>query len=216
MNIIFNGLNTLLSHIFSLTGDWGVAIIFMTVIVRAFISPMSIKQKISMQEQQENAKIMQSIQEKYKNDKKKLEAEMKKYQEKSVKSMLGCMVTFLQLPIIFTLYNVILKMPAAAGTFLIPWVASIKLTDSYFIIPVIYTLTSLSPNLLPYIKGLKMLNQPKANMTNIIMMVVFSVLISVKAPVALGIYFITSGLFSLIEEIGFRIYYRKKISAAIS
>jgi membrane protein insertase Oxa1/YidC/SpoIIIJ len=84
MNIIFNGLNTLLSHIFSLTGDWGIAIIFMTVIVRAFISPMSIKQKISMQEQQENVKIMQSIQEKYKNDKKKLESEMKKYQEKII------------------------------------------------------------------------------------------------------------------------------------
>jgi YidC/Oxa1 family membrane protein insertase len=212
MNIIFYGFNILLGNIFNLTGDWGIAIIFMTVLVRVLISPMSIKQKISIQEQQETAKIMQEIQEKYKNDKKKLEAEMTKYQAKSARSMFGCMVSLLQLPIIFTLYNVILKMPVEAGTLLIPWAANIKLADSYYVIPVIYALTSLSPNLLQYIKGLKLMNQPKANITNIIMSVVFSLLIAVKAPVALGIYFITSGLFSLIEEIGYRLYFRKKLT----
>ena len=59
MNIIFNLLNNLLNLFFSFTGDWGLAIVLLTVGVRIILSPMSFKQKKSMQQQQKlNIKIM--------------------------------------------------------------------------------------------------------------------------------------------------------------
>jgi len=51
MNIIFNFLNSLLNYIFTFTGDWGLAIVLLTVSVRLVLSPMSFKQKKSMQQQ---------------------------------------------------------------------------------------------------------------------------------------------------------------------
>nr|MBK5236605.1 hypothetical protein [Clostridium sp.] len=52
MNIIFNFLSGLLNSIFNYTGDWGLAIVLLTVGVKLVLSPMSFKQKKSMQQQQ--------------------------------------------------------------------------------------------------------------------------------------------------------------------
>ena len=133
MNIIFNFLSNLLNSIFNFTGDWGFAIVLLTVGVRLVLLPMSFKQKKSMQQQQKLAIKMQEIKEKYKDNKDKLEEEVKKHSAESAKGMLGCLVTLLQLPILMTMWSVFKKIPVNVGTYLIPWVSSIKISDSYFI-----------------------------------------------------------------------------------
>ena len=90
---------------------------------------------------------------------------------------------------------------------------SIKLPDNNFIIPMIYTLISLAPSLLSYFKIFKPLENTKVSKKSFIPMAIFSLMITIKAPIALGIYFITSSLFTLIEEISFRLYMRKKVLA---
>jgi len=80
MNIIFNFLSSLLNSIFNFTGDWGLAIVLLTVSVRLVLSPMSFEQKKSMQQQQKFAIKMQELKEKYKNNKDKLEVELKAVQ----------------------------------------------------------------------------------------------------------------------------------------
>ncbi|PRR79128.1 membrane protein insertase YidC [Clostridium luticellarii] len=210
MNIIFNLLNTLLHYLFNLTGDLGIAIVLLTVTVRIVLLPVSIKQKTSIVQQHILSKKISGIKEKYKNNKKKLESEMQKYYRQSTKSMLGCFVSLLQLPIISSLYFVIIKVPVNVGTIIIPWIASIKTPDKYFIIPLIYALISLSPNLLSYIKYLKTVEWVKMTKSNLIFIIIFSIFITIKAPVAIGLYFITTSLFSLFEEIGYRLYMKDK------
>lgn len=152
---------------------------------------------------------MQEINEKYKYDKGKLEEEKKKQAALSAKSMLGCLVTFLQLPILMTMWSVINKLSVSAGTMLIPWVASIKLSDSYFIVPLIYIFASLTPSLLSYISFFKIEGQVKMTKGNIIIMAVFGLFIAKAAPIAVGIYLITTSLFNFIEELIFRLYMKK-------
>ncbi|MCM8709445.1 membrane protein insertase YidC [Clostridium sp. SYSU_GA19001] len=152
MNIIFNLLNNLLHRLFNFTGDWGISIILLTVLVRIILLPISIKQKISMAQQQTLSKKIAELKEKYKNDKLKLESKVEEYYSQSAKSMLGCFVGLLQLPIISSLYFVIIRMPVEVGTIIIPWLDSIKMPDKYFIIPLLYVLTSLSRNLFLYFK----------------------------------------------------------------
>lgn len=211
MNIIFNGLNQLLNYLFHFTGDWGITIILVTILVKLVLMPMSIKQKLSMEQQQDSAKKFEEIKEKYKNDEEKLKEETQKYYTESTKGILGCLITFLQIPIIITLYRVIIKIPFEAGTIIVPWISSIKTADNFFILPIIYIAISCIPSLLPYIPYLKTTYRAKVPKTTIITTIVFSVMIIIKAPIALGMYFITTSLFSLFEEIGFRIYMKNKL-----
>jgi YidC/Oxa1 family membrane protein insertase len=210
MNIISNELNLVLNYFLNITGDLGIAIILLTALVRLLLMPLSFRQKMSMQSQQNLSKGLEEIKNKYKNNKAKLDSETKKYYEQNAKGMLGSLVGLLQLPIIFSLYNVVLKMPLQVGTALVPWVASLKMTDNYFVIPVLYIITVLSPNLLSYVPFLKVAAQAKISKTNIIITSIMSALITFKAPVALGLYLITSSLFSVFEEVIFRLYSKSR------
>lgn len=215
MNIIFNWLNIVLNHIYGFTGDWGVTIIVLTLIVRGVLLPMSLKQRINMVKQQKLAKRMEEIKEKYKDNKEKLEKELEKYYGESVKGMFGCLVTILQLPVMISLYNVFIRMPVEAGTALIPWVASIGLPDRLFIIPIIYTVVQMLPQIIQVFGQIKSIKDLAPLKTNLIMAVIFSVLFLAKAPIAIGIYLITTGLFSALEEIGYRLYIRYMGAEAI-
>ena len=206
MNIIFNFLSGLLNSIFNFTGDWGLAIVLLTVCVRIVLLPMSFKQKKSMQQQQKFAIKIQEIKIKYKDNKAKLDDEVKKHSVESVKGMLGCLIMLLQAPILMTMWSVIKKMPVDVGTYLVPWVSSISVSDSYFIIPLIYMLVSLAPSLLSYVTFLKIEGQAKVSKGSIAIMALFGLFIAKAAPIALGLYLITTSLFSFLEELAFRIY----------
>ena len=164
--------NNILNYMFSFTGDWGLAIIFLTIIVKVILLPVSIKQKKSLIKQRELSKKVEEIKVKYKNDKEKLERELKKYYEESAQSMLGCFVSLLQLPVISSLYFTIIQLPVEVGTILIPWVANIKLSDKYFILPIIYLITNLCPTLISYIPYFNIKNQAKIEKPNIIIQIV--------------------------------------------
>ena len=162
-----------------------------------------------MQQQQKLAIKMEELKEKYKDNKVKLDEELKKQSAESAKSMLGCLVTLLQLPILMTMWSVINKMAVNVGTFLIPWVSSIKISDSYFIVPIIYMFVSLTPNLLSYVTFFKIEGQAKMSKGNIIIMAVVSLFVAKAAPIAVGIYLITTSVFNFLEELAFRVYMRK-------
>ncbi len=207
MNIIFKTLNTVLQSMYNFTGDWGIAIVLLTVIVKFVVLPFSIKQRMAMVNQQELLKKQQELKEKHKNNKKMLEKLDIEYAKKNAKSMLGCLISMVQMPVIYSLYSVVLTMPIQVGTAIVPWVASLKANDSYFIIPIIYAAVQMFPALVPYIKYLNVFNAPTSK-SGILAASIISILITIKAPIAIGIYFITSGVFAFIEDLIFRLYYK--------
>ena len=123
--------------------------------------------------------------------------------------MMGCLVTLLQLPILMTMWSVFNKIPMSVGTYLIPWVSSIKVSDSYFIVPLVYVIVSVAPSLLSYVTLLKIDGQATISKSNIIIMAVIGLFVAKAAPIAVGIYLITTSLFNFLEEIVFRIYMTK-------
>lgn len=209
MNIIVDGFKSLIEFGVSITGDFGMAIVLLTLLVKFVVMPLSIKQKISLRKQQEVSKKIEGVNSKYKNNSKKKEKELADLYKESSKGMLGCLMSLVQIPIISALYLSIKGIEIDAITYLVPWVANIKLPDSYYIIPIIYTLISVAPNLLQSFKAFGSEEQP-ATLKMIIPMMIFSLIITVKSPIAIGIYFITSSLYNLIEEIALKIYFKKK------
>ena len=87
---------------------YGVALLLFTIIVRACLVPLSIKQQKSMVKMQIFKPRMDEIQKKYANNKEKMNEEMMKlYQEENYNPMSGCLPMAIQMPILFGLYDVI-------------------------------------------------------------------------------------------------------------
>jgi YidC/Oxa1 family membrane protein insertase len=99
---------TFLMQIEIAVGDWGVAIIVLTVLVRLALMPLTIKQTRSMYELQRIQPKIKELQKKYADDKEKLQEEtLKFYQENKVNPFGGCMPMLLQMPLLFALYQVL-------------------------------------------------------------------------------------------------------------
>lgn len=209
MDIIVSLLRLLLQNIFIFAGDWGVTIAAATFLIRLCLLPISIKQKVSIGKQQVLSKKMEEIKTKYKNDKAKLDQELAKLSSESAKTMLGCFVTLIQVPIMFSLYNVFLKVPMEVGSILVPWVANLKLPDAYFIIPLISTVIQLMPNLIFTSRIFKHSSSQKLPSGQMAVMAVVNLLFMAKAPVTIGIYWISSGLFNFLEQLFFNWYMKK-------
>ena len=90
--------------------NYGLAIIIFTIIVRAAMVPLTLKQYKSSAEMQKVQPLMQELQRKYSNDKQKLNEEtMKLYQEHKINPAGGCLPLLIQMPILLTLWQVITK-----------------------------------------------------------------------------------------------------------
>jgi YidC/Oxa1 family membrane protein insertase len=97
-----------LLYLKGLTGDWGMAIILLTVAIRLILLPLTWKQTKSMVELQRIQPKIKELQEKYKDDKEKLQEEtLKFYSENKVNPFGGCLPLVLQMPILFALYGVL-------------------------------------------------------------------------------------------------------------
>ena len=99
----------LLLWLFDLFGNFGVAIIALTVIVRIFMYPVAQKQFASMAGMRAVQPKMKALQDKYKDDKPKMQQElMKLYQEEKINPLAGCLPILLQIPIFFALYKILM------------------------------------------------------------------------------------------------------------
>jgi YidC/Oxa1 family membrane protein insertase len=99
-----------------LTGSYGIAIILLTVVVRLLLYPLSQKQMVSMARMQKIQPRMKILQEKYADDKAKLNEEMMRlYRENNVNPMAGCLPLLVQLPIMIVLFQVLMNYEVAAN-----------------------------------------------------------------------------------------------------
>src|SRR5919112_6049133 len=89
---------------------WGTSIIALTVVVRAALVPLTLKQIKSMQAMQRLAPEIKALQEKYKGDKARLQQEtMKFYQERKVNPFASCLPLVLQMPVFIALFYMLRK-----------------------------------------------------------------------------------------------------------
>lgn len=113
--IIEPSINVLL-FIYQLVGNFGIAIILFTLLIRLLTHPLTVQQLKGTQRMQElqNNKRWIDIQKKYKNDKEKLSQEqMKIYKELGINPFASCLPTLIQFPVIIGLYQSVIKSLAA-------------------------------------------------------------------------------------------------------
>jgi YidC/Oxa1 family membrane protein insertase len=102
---LINVFESLLVAIQSVIPSWGLSIIALTVIVRAALLPLTFKQLKSMQNMQKLAPEIKKLQEKYKDDKQRMNQEMMRfYQENNVNPLSSCLPLVAQFPVFIALF----------------------------------------------------------------------------------------------------------------
>ena len=124
-----------------------------------------------MKKQKEISQKLEAIKNKYKNDKKQMEIELQKFYQGNGTGMGSCLLSVMQLPIMIGLYNAIRLISATAcATVLLPWISSLLVRDSMFIMPVATLIVQILPQTYPYLKFFRTLKLRKQPVSSIIAM----------------------------------------------
>jgi len=140
--IIAKPLLHVLKFFYSFVGNYGVAIILLTVIIKMLFWPLTQKSYTSMKSMQKLQPEMQRIRDKYKSDKERVNQEiMGLYKTHKVNPLGGCLPMLIQIPVFFALYKVLLgsiELRQAPFAF---WLTDLSTKDPLYITPVIMGVT---------------------------------------------------------------------------
>ncbi|WP_169776997.1 membrane protein insertase YidC [Campylobacter mucosalis] len=135
---MFAFLNYLHDHI----GNWGWAIVVLTLVIRVVLFPLTYKGMLSMNKLKELSPKMKEIQAKYKGDPQKMNAHMMElYKKHGANPMGGCLPILLQIPVFFAIYRVLLNAIELKGAEWILWIHDLSIMDPYFILPILMGIT---------------------------------------------------------------------------
>lgn len=130
----------LLTYFKELFGNYGWAILLVTLLVKIVLLPLTIKQQKSMKAMQKIQPQLQKIREKYKKDPRKLQEEYSKLMREHNVSPLGCLTTIMQLPILIALYSAVRRTPEIACSHF--FYLELGQPDPYYILPILAAVTT--------------------------------------------------------------------------
>jgi YidC/Oxa1 family membrane protein insertase len=204
----------LLQHLYRLVGNFGVAIILLTFIIRGLMFPVAQKQFASMAQMRAVQPKMKALQERYKDDKQQLQQEMAKlYREEKINPLAGCLPIFLQIPVFFALYKTLLLSIEMRHKPFVLWIKDLSAQDPSHIFNLFGLLHFTPPGILSLgvlglILGVTMWLTFRLNPTAMdptqqqVMSIMPWVMMFVMAPFAAGLllYWITSNLISVAQQ----------------
>ncbi|HOB15323.1 MAG TPA: membrane protein insertase YidC [Novosphingobium sp.] len=204
----------LLDKLFGLVGNFGVAIILLTVIIRGVMFPIAQRQFASMAGMRAIQPKMKAVQERYKDDKAKQQQEiMALYKKEGVNPLAGCLPILIQIPIFFALYKVLILTIEMRHQPFVAWIKDLSAPDPLHILNLFGMLPFDPPSFLAIgplalLLGITMYFQFRLNPAAMdpIQQQMFAimpwVMMFVMAPFAAGllIYWITSNVLTIAQQ----------------
>jgi YidC/Oxa1 family membrane protein insertase len=195
LTIISQPLFWLLSFVYSFVGNWGWAIILVTVMIKAAFYKLTEASGRSMAKMREIQPRMKALQDRYKDDRQALsQAMMELYKREKVNPAAGCLPILIQMPFFLAFYWVLLESVEMRQAPFALWITDLSSRDPYFILPIIM--------------GAAMLGQQKLNPTPgdpvqarvmQIMPVMFTAFFAFF-PSGLVLYWVTNTLLSIAQQ----------------
>lgn len=186
-----------LNFFYGFIGNYGLAIIFLTMVVKLLLFPLSNASYKSMNKMRLLQPKVKELQEKYKKDKETMNKEMMLlYQKEGVNPLGGCLPMFIQMPVYIALYYMIQNAVELYNAPFLPfWLTDLSEKDPFFIIPV-------SLGLLMFVQT-KMTPQTSDNMQMKVMMYTMPVVftwISLLLPSGMTIYWFVNTLLGIAQQ----------------
>jgi YidC/Oxa1 family membrane protein insertase len=205
---------SLLNWLYAVLGNFGFAIICLTLIVRTLMFPIAQKQFKSMAAMRVLQPKMKALQERHKDDKPRLQQEMLKlYQEEKVNPMAGCLPILIQIPIFYALYKVLMVSVEMRHKPFVLWIKDLSAPDPLTPVNLFGYLPFTPPHflalgVLPILLGISMWLQFKLNppATDPVQKQMFAimpwVLMFVMAPFAAGLqlYWTVNNVLTILQQ----------------
>ncbi len=205
---------SLLNWLYSVIGNFGVAIMCLTLIVRTLMFPIAQKQFKSMAAMRILQPKMKALQDRHKDDKPRLQQEMLKlYQEEKVNPMAGCLPILIQIPIFYALYKVLMVSVEMRHKPFVLWIKDLSAPDPLTPVNLFGYLPFTPPSflalgVLPILLGISMWLQFKLNppATDPVQRQMFAimpwVLMFVMAPFAAGLqlYWTVNNVLTILQQ----------------
>lgn len=195
-SLIANGFNDLLTLVYGFVGNWGLAIILMTLGVKMLFFPITMRSFRSMGRMRQLKPQIDALNEKYGDDReKKGAAMMELYRKEGVSPISGCLPSLLQMPVWFALYR---SLSTNLELYHAPFVGfwtDLSAPDPYFVLPILVAvLMHLQQRLTP-----NTMDSSQAKM----MMYLMPILIGgfmLFLPAGLCLYMVTNSTLTMIQQ----------------
>lgn len=205
-----NFLTAVLAGIEGFVGDWGLAVIILTVIIRLILTPLMAHSTKSTARMQVMQPKLQEIQERYADNPERQAEEMRKiYADMKFNPLGGCLPIFLQMPVFFGLFTVARQVPTDASFFgILPsislsvsqvieasgWVAAAP----YILFDVLFGVLTFVPMVINVSTQAEA--QRSQTMTMGAVMAVMMLFFGWSVPAAVLLYYVTSSLWQVIQQ----------------
>jgi len=196
----------LLSHIHALVGNWGWAIVLLTVLVKAVFFKLTETQYKSMARMRKLQPRIEQLKERYGDDRQRMsQAMMELYKKEKANPLSGCLPMIVQIPVFIALYWVLLESVELRQAPFILWIDNLSVRDPFFVLPLLNAGFMIATQRLTPMAGMDPLQRKMMSM----MPVVFSVMFAFF-PAGLVLYWATNAGLSLAQQV----YITRKIAAS--
>ena len=195
VHIFASPLFWLLNKLHDYVSNWGWAIVLLTIIVKAVLYPLTNASYRSMAKMRAVAPRLQSLKEKYGDDRMALQqAMMKMYKDEKINPLGGCLPMLLQIPVFIGLYWAIFTSVELRQAPWIGWITDLSRPDPWFILPIIMAITMFIQT---------SLNPPPTDPLQAKMMKLMPVIFSVMFfffPAGLVLYWVVNNILTIAQQ----------------
>jgi len=201
-----------LNYFYGLIGNFGIAIIILTLIVKLLFFPLTHKSYISMAKMQKIQPEVQKIQKKFKEKPEEMNKKvMELYSKNKVNPMGGCLPLLLQFPVLWALFRVFNNAIELKGQKFFLWINDLSAPDTLFKMPFSMPFLGHNFNVLPVLMFVSMIWMQKSNPSqgNVqgankfmmqVFMPLFMLVIFYSMPSGLVLYFLLSNVISILQQ----------------
>jgi len=195
LTILAQPLYWVLAHIERVTGNWGVAIILLTVLIKVIFFPLSATSFKSMAKMRKLQPRMAALKERHGSDKGALQkAMMDLYKQEKMNPLGGCLPMVVQIPVFIALYWVLLDSVALRDAPFILWIHNLATPDPYFVLPILMGISMMLQQMLN-----PAMMDPTQRKIMMIMPVIFTVFF-LFFPAGLVLYWVINNLLSILQQ----------------
>lgn len=196
----------LLAKIHGFVGNWGWAIVILTIFIKAAFFKLTEAQYRSTARMRKLQPRIEQLKERYGDDRQRMsQAMMELYKKEKVNPLGGCLPILVQIPIFIALYWVLLESVELRQAPFILWIDNLSVRDPYFILPLLNAAFMFATQRLTPMVGMDPLQQKMMTMMPIVFSIMFAFF-----PAGLVLYWATNAGLSLAQQY----YITRKIAAA--
>lgn len=195
LTVIASPLFWVLSAIYKLVHNWGVAIILLTVLIKLAFYPLSAASYRSMAHLRELAPRLQRMKEQYGDDRQKMQqAMMELYKTEKINPLGGCLPILVQIPVFIALYWVLLNSVEIRHAPFILWIDDLSAIDPYYVLPLLMGATMIIQT---------KLNPPPTDPVQAKVMMIMPIVFSIFFfffPAGLVLYWLVNNILSIAQQ----------------